>query len=74
VSSSNLEELELGFISSFQLNITNQGLIRANEARIEFPNNHPFLEFNSPTTELGFIEPLSSVTVTIHVSSKNIQK
>ena len=37
-----LEELELGFISSFQLNITNQGLIRANETRIDFPNNHPF--------------------------------
>ena len=69
-----LEELELGFVSSFQLNITNQGLIRANESRIQFPNNHPFLEFNSTITELGFIEPLSSVTVTVHVSRRNIQK
>ena len=69
-----LEELELGFVSSFQLNITNQGLIRANESRIQFPNNHPFLEFNSTNTELGFIEPLSSVTVTVHVSRRNIQK
>lgn len=69
-----LEELEFGFVSSFQLNMTNQGLIRANEVRMQFPTNHPFLSFNSTTNDLGFIEPLSSVTVTVHVSRKNIQK
>ena len=62
-----LEELELGFVTSFQLNITNQGLIRANGSRIQLPTDHPFLEFNSTMMELGFIEPLSSVTVTVHV-------
>ena len=69
-----LEQLELGFVSSFQLNITNHGLIRANDTRLELPKNHPFLQFTTPTTELGFIEPLSSVIVTINVSRKVISK
>ena len=37
-----LEELELGFISSIQLNITNHGLIRANDTSIELPNDWYF--------------------------------
>ena len=69
-----LEELELGFISSIQLNITNHGLIRANDTSIELPNDHPFLEFSVPSTELGYLDPLSSIIVTIQISRKNIQK
>ena len=69
-----LEELELGFVSSFQLNITNHGLIRANETKIELPDNHPFLEFSTTTSELGYIEPLSSVIVTVEVSRKVTSK
>ena len=69
-----LEELELGFVSSFQINITNHGLIRANQTRIELPDNHPFLKFTIITTELGYIEPLSSVIVTVDVSRKITMK
>ena len=69
-----LEELELGFVTSFQINITNQGLIRANNTRLELPDNHPFLKFTSSTSNLGYIEPLSSVVVTIHSSRRDIQK
>ena len=71
----NLEELELGFISSIQLNITNHGLIRANDVSIELPPDvHPFLQFSVPSTELGYLEPLSSTIVTIQISHKTIQK
>ena len=70
-----LEELELGFISSIQLNITNHGLIRANDVSIELPPDvHPFLQFSVPSTELGYLEPLSSTIVTIQISHKAIQK
>ena len=69
-----LEELELGFISSFQVNITNHGLIRADDIGLQLPNDHPFLEFTTSMSELGNLEALSSVTLTVQVSRKNIQK
>ena len=69
-----LEELELGFISSIQLNITNHGLIRANDTSIELPSDHPFLEFSVPSKELGYLDPLSSAIVTIQISHKNIRR
>ena len=69
-----LEALERGLISSFQLNITNHGLIRANDTAIQFPNNHPLLTFNTSITELGYIEPLSSVIATVEVNFKTSEK
>ena len=69
-----LELFELGFYSALQINITNQGLIRANDTQLQFPDGHPFLEFTSDTTELGYIEPLSSSIVTINVSRRSIEK
>ena len=69
-----LELFELGFYSALQINITNQGLIRANDGQLQFPDGHPFLEFISDTTELGDIEPLSSTIVTINVSRRSIEK
>ena len=69
-----LEELELGFTSSIQLNITNHGLIRANDTSIELPNDHPFLEFSVPSRELGYLDPLSSIIVTIQISRKKVEK
>ena len=69
-----LEELELGFVSSVQLNITNHGLIRANDTAIELPNDHPFLEFSVPLRDLGYLEPLSSTIVTIQIDRKNVEK
>ena len=69
-----LEELELGFITSFQVNITNHGLIRADNVGLDFPNDHPFLEFSTSNSELGNLEALSSVTIPVQVSRRSIQK
>ena len=69
-----LDELEQGFISSIQLNITNHGLIRANGTTIALPTDHPFLEFSVPSSELGYLDPLSSIIVTVNISRKNVQK
>ena len=69
-----LDELELGLITSFQLNITNHGLIRANDVSIRFPNNHPFIRFTTDNDELGNLEPLSSFIISVHVSRKSVQK
>ena len=69
-----LEELELGFVPSIQLNITNHGLIRANDLNLELPTNHPFLEFSTNTANLGDLEPLTSITTTIQVSRRSVQK
>ena len=69
-----LEQLEQGFVSFIQLNITNNhGLIRANDTTIELPTDHPFLEFSVPSTELGYLDPLSSTIVTVKISRKNTQ-
>ena len=69
-----LEELELGFVTSFQINITNHGLIRAESVGLQFPNDHPFLEFSTGMSELGNLEALSSVTLTVQVSRRSVQK
>lgn len=69
-----LEELELGFVTSFQVNITNHGLIRAESVGLQFPNDHPFLEFTTSMSELGDLEALSSVTLTVQVSRRSVQK
>ena len=69
-----LDELEAGLITSIQLNITNHGLIRADNVGIQLPNNHPLLEFSTGTEVVGDLEPLSSVIITIHSSRRSIQK
>ena len=69
-----LEALELGLVTSFQINITNHGLIRANDTTLLFPISHPLLEFSTNNHELGYIEPLSSIIVTIRTSQKHSQK
>ena len=66
-----VELFELGFYSAFQINITNHGLIRTNSTNLQLPDNHPFLEFTTDTTELGYIEPLSSIIVTVNVTYKD---
>ena len=44
-TSIDLEPFELGLRNSFQLNVTNHGLIRAERFAFAFPTNHPILEF-----------------------------
>ena len=69
-----LEALELGLVSSFQINITNHGLIRANDTTLLLPASHPFLEFSTNNNDLGYIDPLSSVIVNIRASQMHSQK
>ena len=69
----NLLELEADPLNSFQLNITNHGLIRADNVEIQFPN-HPFWEFSTNTQYLGNLEPLSSVIVSINSTRRSLQK
>ena len=69
----NLEELELGLVDTFQLNITNHGLIRAENIQFESPN-HPFLYFKTTLEMLGDLEPLSSVLVAVNVKRKTTEK
>ena len=56
------------------MNITNHGLIRANDVNIALPDNHPFLEFTISNDVIGNFEPLSSVTAVVHVSRKAVGK
>ena len=69
-----LEELELGFTDSIQLNITNHGLIRADNVNLNLPIDHPFLEFSVDDKVLGNLEALSSITAVVRISRKNIEK
>ena len=69
-----LDEIELGFIDSLQLNITNHGLIRPNDLEIILPDNHPSLEFSASNDVLGNLEPLSSITVVVRISRKSVNK
>ena len=68
-----LDELELGLVTSFQLNVTNHGLIRADDVSIQLPNSHPFLEFTT-NEQLGNIEALSSVIVAVQVTRRTVEK
>ena len=69
-----LEELELGFTDSIQLNITNHGLIRADNVNLNLPTDHPFLEFSVDDELLGGLDALSSVTAVVHISRKSVEK
>ena len=69
-----LNELELGLVTSFQLNLTNHGLIRADNVGIQLPNNHPFLEFTTTNEDLGDLQALSSAIVLVQTSRRSVEK
>ena len=69
----NLDDIEAGFITSFQINVTNHGFIRADNVNIELPT-HPSLKFSTSTEFLGHLEPRSSVIVSVNSSRKSLQK
>ena len=69
----NLDDIEAGFITSFQINVTNHGLIRADNVNIELPT-HPSLKFSTNSEFLGHLEPLSSVIVSVNSSRKSLRK
>ena len=63
----NLDDLESGAVTSVQLNVTNHGLIRADNVTIRLPN-HPSFVFSVSNDQLGDLEPLSSVIILLHSS------
>ena len=69
----NLDDLESGAIASVQLNVTNHGLIRADNVTIQLPS-HPSLIFSVSNDQLGDLEPLSSVIVSLHSSRRAVTK
>ena len=69
----NLADLESGRLTSIQINITNHGLVRADNVSLQFPT-HPSLVFSTTSDELGNLEPLSSVIVTVRSSTRSSQK
>ena len=68
----NLADLESGRLSSIQINITNHGLVRADNVSLQLPT-HPSLVFSATNEELGNLEPLSSVIVTVRSSTRPVQ-
>ena len=69
----NLADLESGRLTSIQINITNHGLVRADNVSLQLPT-HPSLVFSTTNDELGNLEPLSSVIVTVHSATRPVQK
>ncbi len=69
----NLLELEASLLDSFQLNITNHGLIRADNVGIQLPS-HPYLVFSTDAEYLGSLEPLSSIIVSINSTRRSVQR
>ena len=70
----NLEDFVLGLKTSFELNITNHGLIRADNINIDLPVSHPALEFSIDNEALGNLEALSSVIVVVNASRRTMDK
>ena len=69
-----LEQLELGLVDTLQFNITNHGLIRAEDLQFELPNDHPFLKFTTSGNNPGSLEPLSSIIVPVQVFRRTREK
>ena len=70
----NLADLKSGRLTSIQINITNHSLVRADNVSLQLPT-HPSLVFSTTNEEeLGNLEPLSSVIVTVRSSTRPVQK
>ena len=62
-----LEPYELGLEDTIQYNITNHGLIRADDVGFQLPTGHPFLEFTTEIEDFGSLEALTSIIVPVKV-------
>ena len=63
-----LEQYELGLEDTIQYNITNHGLIRADDVRFQLPTGHPFLEFSTEIEDFGSLDALTSIVVPVKVT------
>ena len=63
-----LEPYELGLEDIIQYNITNHGLIRADDIGFELPDSHPFLKFTTDIEDIGSLDALTSIIVPVKVT------
>ena len=63
-----LEPYELGLEDTIQYNITNHGLIRADDVEFELPDGHPFLEFSTDIEIIGSLDALTSIIIPVKVT------
>ena len=63
-----LEPYELGLEDTIQYNITNHGLIRADDVGFQLPTGHPFLEFTTEIEDFDSLDALTSIIVPVHVT------
>ena len=63
-----LEPYELGLEDTIQYNITNHGLIRADDVSFDLPTGHPFLEFTTDIEDIGSLDALTSIIVPVKVT------
>ncbi len=64
-----LEPYELGYKDTINFNVTNHGLIRADNVSISLPLGHPFLAFEGPE-DLGSLDAQTSIIVPVSVKRK----
>ncbi len=68
-----LEPYELGILDTIVFNLTNHGLVQADNVGIELPQ-HPFLVFTAETETMGDLRALSSMIIPVQVSIVKRQK
>ena len=64
-------ELEAGALTSFTYTVTNYGLIRADNVRMQLPSNHPFLRFE--WTDPITVEANTTILVPVRVTGAGSQ-
>ena len=69
-----LEPYELGLEDTIQFNITNHGLIRADDVSLQLPTGHPFLKFSVDIEEFGSLDALTSIIVPVTVTRVDSRK
>ena len=68
------EVYELGYENSIVFNVTNHGLIRADDVSISLPSNHPTLIFSTELENIGNLEARSSILVPYSITRRSRNK
>ncbi|KAK7073311.1 hypothetical protein SK128_022153 [Halocaridina rubra] len=64
----NIDDFELGLKNLIELNVTNHGLIRAENVELALPNSHPFLVFTSLTEVPVQLDAKTSVIIPVRIT------
>ncbi|KAI0212202.1 hypothetical protein LSAT2_002886 [Lamellibrachia satsuma] len=71
-----LDVLQRGLMPVINFELTNHGLIRAEDVKFRLPssNSHPFMHFEMDASELGSIEANTTMLVPVHVVIDDVKK